>query len=81
MCSKNKYVNSLVRQDADLLSLGRDEADSFQSVGRGSVGPHYSKSLAERIDFSGHPRVEMNIKSPAPLGGGRASAQGLWWSR
>lgn len=51
LCSKNKYVNSLDSQDANLQILGKNDADSFKSDGRGSIRPHFCKDLAKTQIF------------------------------
>lgn len=74
LCGKNKYVNSLERQDANLQSLRkimrtasnlREEAAS----GLVTVKPGLS------VEFSGPACVKVNIKLLSPLGGVSVGAQ------
>ena len=49
LCGRNKYVNSLERQDANLKPEENNE-DSFKSEGRGSISPCYCETwLAHRF--------------------------------
>ena len=74
LCGKNKYVNSLERQDANLQSLRkimrtasnlREEAASCLVI----VKPGLS------VEFSGPACVKVNIKLLSPLGGVSVGAQ------
>ena len=66
LCSKNKYVNSLERQDANLQSL-RKIMRTASNLREEAASVLVIVKLGLHIDFSGPACVKVNIKLLSPV--------------